>query len=155
MGKAESREKARAKHLLDNYNLTIEQSDRIDTFQKWVCWVCERPERVKGRRLATDHSHIDGLVRGRLCSQCNPLLGKFENAYIRLGLHKVPGLNFVQIVKRLALYIENPPATAALGKQVFGWPGKVGTNKQRKFLRKQAKGMGVFKPLIPRENEAK
>lgn len=133
--------KARAKRLKDNYNLTVEESDRIDAYQNNVCWVCGRPEPVKGRRLATDHSHLTGLIRGRLCSRCNPILGKLENAFVRLGMHKL-GLDFVKIVVRLAIYIQTPPAVTALGRQVFGWPGKVGTKRHRKFL-KAAKGKGT------------
>jgi hypothetical protein len=131
--------KARAKRLSDNYNLTIEESDKIDAYQKNVCWICGRPEPVVGRRLATDHSHLDGLIRGRLCSRCNPLLGKLENAFVRLGMHKIPGLQFVQIVEKIAAYVKNPPATAALGRQVFGWAGKIGTIRHRKFLKKRRK----------------
>jgi hypothetical protein len=66
-------------------------------------------------------------------------LGKLENAFIRLGLHKVSGIDFVGVVERLAAYVKSPPAVAALGKEVFGWPGKVGTKKHRKFIQKQAK----------------
>lgn len=129
-------EKARAKRLKDNYNLTLEESDRIDAYQKNVCWVCGRPERVAGRRLAVDHSHVSALIRGKLCSQCNPLLGKLENAFVRLGMRNA-GLNFVQIVARLALYISKPPAVEALGKEIFGWAGKTGTKRHRAFLRRQ------------------
>ena len=136
MGKEEQKQKARARHLQDNYNLTIEQSDAIEEYQGNVCWVCGRPEHVPNRRLATDHAHTDPpLIRGKLCSQCNPLLGKLENAFIRLGLHKA-GLNFVQIVERLAAYVKNPPAVAALGKEVFGYR-RPGTQKHRKFLKRQ------------------
>jgi hypothetical protein len=155
VGKIETQEKARAKRLLDNYNLTTAQSDAIDVYQGCVCWVCGRPEHVAGRRLAVEHSHVSGLVRGKLCSQCNPLLGKLENAYIRLGLHKVPGLNFVQIVERLAAYVKSPPAVAALGKEVFGWPGKTNTKRHRKFLKRlklqnkqKEKAVTPTKPLL-------
>jgi len=129
--------KARAKRLSDNYNLTIEESDRIDAYQKNVCYICGRPEPVAGRRLAIDHSHLSGEVRGKLCSRCNPLLGKLENAFVRLGMHKLPNVRFVDIVEKTAAYIRNPPATAALGKQVFGWAGKIGTLRHRKFLKRQ------------------
>lgn len=54
-------------------------------------------------------------------------------------MHKIPGVKFVDIVKKLALYVENPPAVVALGKQVFGWAGKVGTIRHRKFLKLQKK----------------
>ena len=154
MGKEEQKQKARARHLQDNYNLTIEQSDAIEEYQGNVCWVCGRPEHVQNRRLATDHSHITGLIRGKLCSQCNPLLGKLENAFIRLGLHKVLGLDFVRIVKRLALYVENPPAIAALGKEVFGYR-RPGTKKHRKLLKKMRKRCDTLPPTHDSKNEAK
>ena len=141
-------EKARAKRLRDNYNLSVEESDRIDAFQRNVCWVCGRPERVAGRRLATDHSHLTGLIRGRLCSQCNPILGKLENAFVRLGMHKA-GLDFVAIVEKLAAYVKNPPAVTALGREVFGWPGKTGTKRHRKFLSK-LKSLKCLKEKSPR-----
>ena len=129
--------KARAKRLSDNYNLTVEESDKIDAYQKNVCWICGRPEPVTGRRLAVDHEHFgSGLIRGKLCSRCNPLLGKLENAFVRLGMHKIPGVQFVQIVEKIAAYVKNPPATAALGRQVFGWAGKIGTIRHRKFLKR-------------------
>lgn len=129
--------KSRERRLLNNYNLTIKDSDAIDRYQENVCAVCGRPEPVAGRRLATDHSHLDGLIRGRLCSRCNPILGKLENAFVRLGMHKIPGIHFVEIVEKLAAYVKSPPAVIALGKDVFGWPGKIGTIRHRKFLKRQ------------------
>ena len=140
--------KARAKRLSDNYNLTIEESDKIDAYQKNVCWVCGKPEPVTGRRLAVDHSHVSGEIRGKLCSRCNPLLGKLENAFVRLGMHKIPGVRFVQIVERIAAYVKNPPATAALGRQVFGWAGKIGTIRHRKFLKLRRKKNLIGAPRL-------
>jgi hypothetical protein len=54
---------------------------------------------------------------------------------VRLGMHKIPGIDFVAIVEKVAAYVKSPPVVAALGKEVFGWPGKVGTARHRKFLR--------------------
>jgi hypothetical protein len=138
MGKDEQKAKAREKHLRDNFKLEVWQWNKVDEYQGRVCWVCGRPN-YTGKRLSTDHAHVDGLFRGLLCQQCNPLLGKLENAYIRLGLHKIPGLDFVTIVARLAQYVKNPPATAALGKPHYGYPGKVGTKTHRKLLKKLAR----------------
>jgi hypothetical protein len=54
-------------------------------------------------------------------------------------MHKIPGVQFVQIVERIAAYVKNPPATAALGRQVFGWAGKIGTIRHRKYLKMRKK----------------
>lgn len=140
---SEQKAKAREKHLRDNFKLEVWQWEMVDEYQHHVCWVCGRPNAPdkKGRvkRLSTDHAHADGLFRGLLCQKCNPLLGKLERAYVRLGLHKVPGLDFVTIVSRLALYVQNPPATAALGAPHYGYPGSVGTKAHRKMLKRLAR----------------
>jgi hypothetical protein len=119
--------RARAKRLKDSFNLTIEQWDIIDRFQSSVCWLCGKKQK-SGKRLATDHRHKDGLIRGLLCSQCNRLLGRIEsNGWT------------VEILKRVIGYFLNPPAVQALGQEIFGYPGRVGTKKHRKWLRKRAK----------------
>ena len=130
--------KARAKYLKDNYKLTIEQWDIIDAYQNHVCFACGQPN-ANGKRLSTDHRHGDGLIRGLFCAKCNPLLGKLENAFVRYGLHKIIGVTLIGLISRLVLYLSSPPATQALGEEVFGYPGKTGTKKHRKLLKKMAK----------------
>lgn len=56
-----------------------EYEARLDE-QGGVCAICKKPEVARGRggsirRLAVDHDHIDGRVRGLLCSLCNCLIG--------------------------------------------------------------------------------
>lgn len=131
-------EKAREKHLMDNFKLTTEKWDKVDEYQGRVCAICGRPNNTR-KRLSTDHAHADGLFRGLLCQQCNPLLGKIENAFIRLGMHKVPGMTLVNVIKKLAEYVQFPPATAALGAPHYGYPGRVGTKTHRKLLKKLAR----------------
>lgn len=143
MGKEESKHKAWAKRLLDNFKLTPEQWTVVWAYQHGVCYVCGRPNDRVGQRLAVDHDHFSGLIRGLLCSKCNPLLGKLENAFKRLGLHKVPGLTLVAVIERLGQYIKDPPATKALGVAVYGYPGRVGTKKHRKLLKKEKKIAGA------------
>jgi len=103
-----------------------------------VCFFCGKIN-ADGRRLATDHRHSDGLIRGLLCAKCNALLGKIENAFVRYGLHKIAGLTLQHLVLRIFIYLTNPPATQALGKEVFGYSGKTGTKKHRKLLKRLSK----------------
>ena len=50
--------------------------------QGWVCWICgDHPPRNK--KLAIDHDHETGEIRGLLCLRCNALLGRArDNKYI-------------------------------------------------------------------------
>lgn len=134
-----TKQKARAKRLMDNYKLTVEQYDKILAHQGGVCYACRQAEPVKGRRLSVDHDHVSGLVRGLLCSRCNPILGKLERAFVRYGLGKVEGLKLAQFAFRLSTYIVQPPASIALGMNHFGYSGRTGTKKHRARLRKEAK----------------
>jgi hypothetical protein len=136
-----TKERARAKRLMDNYKLTVEQYDAMLAYQNGVCYVCHKPEPVKGRRLSVDHCHITGLVRGLLCSRCNPILGKIERAYLRYGLGKEIDLTVAKFVARLADYIAVPPSFKALGIYHFGYAGRTGTKKHRARLRKDKKIM--------------
>ncbi len=124
---------------MDNYKLTVEQYDAIFAYQGGVCYACKCSEPVKGRRLSVDHDHATGLVRGLLCSRCNPTLGKIENAYKRYGLGKVLDLSVAMLLTRLAVYMQYQPATKALGILHFGYPGRTGTKAHRARLRKEKK----------------
>lgn len=121
--------KARAKHLWDNFKLTIEQWMKIFAFQREVCAVCGQPNK-SGNRLSTDHDHKSALVRGLLCQRCNRLFGKIENP----RWEATPTL-----LRQLANYWENPTATAALGVPHYGYKGNVGTKTHRKLLKKLAR----------------
>jgi Recombination endonuclease VII len=138
--------KAREKRLMDSFKLTISLWDRIEAFQKGRCAMCGRKERRMNQRLATDHEHFGkGTVRGLLCSQCNPLLGKLENAFIRLGMHKEEGVTLLGIVAQLHNYLQYPPATQALGYEHHGYPHRVGTKKHRAMLKRLARIKGEEK----------
>jgi hypothetical protein len=134
--KEKQRDRARERFLHTAFNITPLEWDRISDHQGGVCFACGR--KSVGKRLATDHSHDTGLLRGLLCNSCNSLLGKIENNFKRYGLHKVPGMTVVKVLLAFAAYLTNPPATAALGHQVFGYPGKIGTIAYRKWAKKKA-----------------
>jgi Recombination endonuclease VII len=146
-------EKSRAKRLLDNYNLLIHEWETVAAFQGRVCFGCGLPN-TKGKRLATDHDHETGLFRGLLCSKCNALLGKIENAFKRLGMHKVEGMVLVIILRRLSEFLADPPAVRALGKMVFGWAGRIGTGAHKASIKAKYKAASKRvpppEPLMPR-----
>jgi hypothetical protein len=67
------------------FGLTQEQYWEMLASQGNGCAVCSRPESFvdpksgRTRRLAIDHCHTSGRVRGILCSRCNLTLGLFED----------------------------------------------------------------------------
>lgn len=52
--------------------VTLEQYDTLLAAQGGGCAICGNPP--KTRRLATDHDHATGKVRGLLCHRCNRAL---------------------------------------------------------------------------------
>ncbi len=114
-------DKARAKRLKDFFNLTEEEWERISRYQQAVCYICGKKQK-SGKRLACDHNHRSGLIRGHLDSQCNRLLGKVERLWTIEQIHKV------------IEYLLHPPAVRALGREVFTFPGRLGTKRHRKYL---------------------
>lgn len=58
---------------LKKYNLTTDEYWKMFEKQGGVCKVCEEPPTV--RKLAVDHDHRTGEVRGLLCGKCNTALG--------------------------------------------------------------------------------
>lgn len=43
-----------------------------------MCKVCGNEEPL-GRRLAVDHDHVTGAIRGLVCTRCNRLIGMAED----------------------------------------------------------------------------
>ena len=62
--------------MQSKYGLTLDDYDSMFDAQGGVCAVCKQPEHK--RRLAVDHCHATGKVRGLLCFSCNSTLGKLE-----------------------------------------------------------------------------
>jgi hypothetical protein len=52
----------------------------VEWLDTGACWICREPEPVAGRRLAVDHDHATGAVRGFLCSRCNNVLGRMRDS---------------------------------------------------------------------------
>ncbi len=92
------------------FNLTPEDYDKILAHQGGVCFICKQPPK-ENRRLAVDHDHKTGLVRGLLCSFCNRAIAVFRDDFERL--------------RNASSFLESPPATAALGGERYGLKGRV------------------------------
>jgi hypothetical protein len=120
--------KARQKHLQDCFNLTVELYNIVDDFQSHKCFICGEPAKTK--RLAVDHRHSDGLIRGLLCSRCNRVLGKIEDPRWKWGIKEI---------LRCGLYLQSLPAVQALRREIYGWPGKLNTKKHKDYLKKRRK----------------
>jgi hypothetical protein len=57
--------------------------DRLMEEQGGLCAIC-RQDCKSGMRLAVDHNHGSGRIRGLLCRDCNTSLGKFGDSVDRL-----------------------------------------------------------------------
>ena len=76
----------RDSHLRHLFGISLAQYEEMLTAQGGVCAICKNPEtalhnRTKmPKRLAVDHCHDSGAVRGLLCSGCNTGLGNFKDS---------------------------------------------------------------------------
>lgn len=64
--------------------ITVEQYNEMFEKQAGKCAICGNTEDVSKKRLAIDHCHKEGHVRGLLCQLCNTGMGKFKDNYDNL-----------------------------------------------------------------------
>lgn len=75
--------------LKRRFGITIDDYERMYAEQGGECLCCGASESVLGHRLAVDHCHTTGKVRGLLCKGCNVALGHAkENPDILRSLAK-------------------------------------------------------------------
>lgn len=73
-------EARRGWHIKKRYGLTLEGYNEKLKQQNYICAICGKKEKVKGRRnknpisLAIDHNHKTKFIRGLLCNYCNRCL---------------------------------------------------------------------------------
>lgn len=84
--------RAKLKYL---FGLTAEQHDAILDAQGGGCAVCGHTCPT-GKRLAVDHDHVTGQVRGLLCVNCNKGIGHLRDSHVLLA--------------KAAGYLTRPPA---------------------------------------------
>lgn len=95
-------EAAHARHILKTYGITAQEYQAIYEFQDSRCYIC-RFATGRYKRLAVDHCHATGVVRGLLCKFCNRLLGVARDS--------------VEFFERAAEYLRNPPAFDVIGQR--------------------------------------
>jgi hypothetical protein len=64
---------------LRKYGLTPENFELLLNRQGGVCAICGTPPSQK-KRLAVDHNHKTGAVRGLLCDSCNHAIGEMKDS---------------------------------------------------------------------------
>lgn len=83
-------ERLSAYKLKVKYNITPAHYNELLTIQNNRCAICgnaetfKHPSSNKTVKLAVDHCHTNGKVRGLLCMNCNRGLGKFHDDIVTL-----------------------------------------------------------------------
>lgn len=109
---------AREARLQRLYSISEAEYEQIFAYQSKVCPICQEDTNAKGqpKKFGVDHDHTSGLTRGIACFNCNRKLSEWWTPErLRAALD----------------YLENPPATQALGEPRFGRKGRI-TNRRRK-----------------------
>ena len=68
--------KEHERKLKKSYGMTPDDYTQMLFFQGGVCAICGKPDKKK---LAVDHCHKTGKIRGLLCSCCNTVLGLIKD----------------------------------------------------------------------------
>lgn len=63
--------------IRNQYGITLAEYNAMLEAQNYKCAICNNEDEVEGRRLAIDHCHNTGKIRGLLCGKCNRGLGLF------------------------------------------------------------------------------
>lgn len=66
------------------YDITLADYDVMLEAQGNGCAICGRTPEEDGKRLAVDHDHENGKVRGLLCSWCNRGIGLLQDSPVLL-----------------------------------------------------------------------
>lgn len=71
------------------YGISVDVYELLLKLQNNVCAICDNPC-SSGRRLAVDHNHRTGMIRGLLCQSCNHAVGLLDddpNRATRLAIY--------------------------------------------------------------------
>lgn len=99
--KKAARQAAHGRWILKTYGITSEQYEALYAAQGGVCYICQRAKGIS-KKLAVDHDHQSGFVRGLLCTTCNKILGHLRDDDYAAA--------------RIVSYLVAPPAFRVIGK---------------------------------------
>jgi len=71
--------------LKSRFGITTTEYQTLLERQDFRCLICGDTESYQGHKLAVDHSHKTGKIRGLLCKGCNMGLGNFKDSEILLN----------------------------------------------------------------------
>lgn len=77
-------EKMKNAALKKHYGITLEFYEKLYEKQEGKCAICGVKETILNRKLAVDHDHDTGKIRGLLCTNCNSILGYADDNIIIL-----------------------------------------------------------------------
>ena len=80
----ENAEALRERQLIIKFGITAAQYDALLVEQGGTCAMCPATALTSGKRLAVDHDHQTGEVRGLICDLCNRALGLLNDDIDRL-----------------------------------------------------------------------
>lgn len=66
------------------FGLSIDDYNRLLSEQGGFCAICRLPPSANNKRLAIDHCHDTGVVRGLLCHPCNAAIGLLKEDVQRI-----------------------------------------------------------------------
>ena len=67
------------------YGITPADYNKMFDIQGGCCAICKGHQSTFDKKLAVDHDHVTGEIRGLLCSPCNRGLGDFRDDVIFLA----------------------------------------------------------------------
>lgn len=71
--------KVKSTKLMQEFGLSYEEYVSKLEAQNYSCAICDKHESNFTFKLAVDHDHESGKIRGLLCSNCNNGLGRFHD----------------------------------------------------------------------------
>lgn len=96
------RRQQKSSKLFKAYSITLEQYEEFSAAFDNKCHLCGN-SCASGRRLAVDHNHKTGLIRGLLCINCNKGIGNFKDDISLLE----KAIEYLKFSKETEEYIKN------------------------------------------------